>query len=864
MIIPNSNRCPSPNMIAFKSLPSPDVPNGHGAVFDMSLGHVTQHASRRGQQKHNNNFSTAISMPSSPSTKVKLIWKNLSYQVPCKYDPQDNESTSSSTKSGSSWFKFVRRSSSLSAGDSSQGEHFKEILKNQSGHLTGGTLTALMGPSGAGKSTLLNCITNRIQEGVSGDVWVKLPSFRSHSQSSVQVTVSSGIQNNHFFSNRSTSSINTSSSTSSTNVSSNYHNHHHEEMIRIAFVPQSDHLFSQFTVRESLMFASRLNNSKLTCKEEHRQKVNSVLDGLDLDRCADLKVSQLSGGQIKRVSIGVELISNPEILILDEPTSGLDSDNSENVVRLLKNLTISAANPPAIISTIHQPSFEVFNMFDQVYLLNKHGENVYFGSPTDMISYLCSFGFQEPSNVNPADYAIEIANGRFGTKQFEPMACMSRSRFLEYNKDCEHLTDTDQSNIVRIENLKRKEATGFCFQFYMIFMRSMQAYLLKSPQTLIKTIMNILIAALVCSMWAEPLGPEPGCWSTNLDMSNATSETEALKNSILEAAASEAARENYLDRISKITGNVNFIFMAGLYYIIVYTVGTVLIMPLEMRTVTKELSNSWYNVSAYFTAKTTCDIILLVMTATIALVYNYFMTGQPAVPWRFAMFYLIIVIFCEVCESKGVLIGVVFNFDSIVATIVATTSIFPDVIFSGFMIKIAQIPFHYKFLTTLSHLRYSFEATLLTIYGFGRCSGGAAVKDFVDDLSHAQKSPLSLISTIWSGLNITVADTRRFAILLGLEEQQLQPVVTAISDYLGPNYGVAGTDSDYEGETTTLSSLDSSVKEDKPYEASYVLSYFNIHDRELVYDVGVLLFMVFLLRLLTFIALSYKTKRQRL
>jgi len=816
MILPNSNRCPSPvDMIGFKHLSSPDV------KIDVNLNFV-----------------------STPATTVKLTWKDLSYRVPCSPKEGnaicDDKSTTSSSSSLSSW---VSSSIPCLRSKGVNQDNFKEILKPQSGHVTGGTLTALMGPSGAGKSTLLNCITNRIQDGVSGEVWVKVPQpGRKLSRSSASSSLSSSSSN---------SSINSSSSSSSSSSV--------VRQVRIAFVPQLDHLFSQFTVRESLLFASRLNNADLS-RGEHDNKVTAILANLDLDRCADLKVSQLSGGQVKRVSIGVELISNPEILILDEPTSGLDSDNSENVVRLLKNLTENAdhamESPPAIISTIHQPSFEVFSMFTNIYLLNKYGENIYFGSPRNMISFLCSFGFREPSNVNPADYAIEIANGRFGTKQFESMIVESRTTFAAETLNAEYRREA-----VRIEELKQREATGFFFQFYLLFMRSIQAYLFKSPQTIIKMLMNILIAALVCSMWAEPLGPEDGCWSNNLDMRNASSETEALKNSLFEAAASESAREQYLERLSKITGNVNFFFMSGLYFIIVYTVGTVLIMPLEMRTVTKELSNSWYRVSAYFTAKTSCDVLLLLLTAVGACVYKYYMTEQIMIPWRFLAWLGIVMLFCEVCESKGVLIGVVFNFDSIVATIVATTSIFPDVIFSGFMIKIAQIPLHYRFMTMLSHLRYSFEATLLSIYGFGRCHGGEVVKEFVDDLTTAgQKSPLSVITSIWTGLNITSADTRRFAVLLGLQEEQLEPVVTAVSDYLGTSH--SGDASDYN-ETTTIFP-DSATSSDPQYEASYVLSYFNIHDHELVYDVLVLFIMVFVLRAATYIALQYKTQRQRL
>ena len=211
----------------------------------------------------------------------------------------------------------------------------KRILHRMSGEIAGGTITALMGPSGAGKSTLLNCISCKLTSGVDGEIFLRFPPRSVPNKD--------------------------------------------EDSLRIGFVPQTDHLFTQFTVQETVMFASKMMNPGFTT-QEHREKISDVLKSLDLEARANLKLKKLSGGQLKRASIAIELISNPKILILDEPTSGLDSDNSEMVISMLKNLSsIPGLEAPAIVATIHQPSVDVFNLFDNVYLLNRFGTNIYFG-----------------------------------------------------------------------------------------------------------------------------------------------------------------------------------------------------------------------------------------------------------------------------------------------------------------------------------------------------------------------------------------------------------------------------------------------------------------------------------------------------
>lgn len=205
-----------------------------------------------------------------------------------------------------------------------------------------GNLIALMGGSGAGKSTLLH-VLNGSEKPSSGEVLIN------------------GI---------------------------NIHNDPDKIEGVIGFVPQDDLLIEDLTVYQNLYYAAKLCFSRKS-EEEIDFLVMRVLEDLGLAEIKDLKVGSplqktISGGQRKRLNIGLELLREPAVLFCDEPTSGLSSRDSENIIDLLKELSLKGK---LVFAVIHQPSSDIFKMFDKLVILDNGGYQIYYGNPVDAIVY---------------------------------------------------------------------------------------------------------------------------------------------------------------------------------------------------------------------------------------------------------------------------------------------------------------------------------------------------------------------------------------------------------------------------------------------------------------------------------------------
>lgn len=167
----------------------------------------------------------------------------------------------------------------------------------------------------------------------------------------------------------------------------------------IGYIAQDDFLFEDLTVFENLYYNARLCFRDLS-DEEIREKVKTTLNDLGLYEIRDIKVGsplnkKISGGQRKRLNIALELIREPSVLFVDEPTSGLSSKDSENVMDLLKELSL---NMKLIFVVIHQPSSDIFKMFDKLFMLDTGGYPIYYGNPIQALIY-----FKTASNQINAD-----------------------------------------------------------------------------------------------------------------------------------------------------------------------------------------------------------------------------------------------------------------------------------------------------------------------------------------------------------------------------------------------------------------------------------------------------------------------------
>uniref|UniRef100_A0AAQ4PGF7 ABC transporter domain-containing protein n=1 Tax=Gasterosteus aculeatus aculeatus TaxID=481459 RepID=A0AAQ4PGF7_GASAC len=177
-----------------------------------------------------------------------------------------------------------------------------------------------------------------------------------------------------------------------------------------AYVVQDDILMGTLSVRENLLFSANLRlDRRQHSSADKNNRVDAIIRDLGLTDCADTKIGTeflrgVSGGERKRCSIGMELITSPSLLFLDEPTTGLDSNTANSIINLLNK------RGKTVIFSIHQPRYSIFKQFDHLTLLHK-GEVVYAGAAAQALEYFTNLGYQIEAFNNPADFFMDITNG---------------------------------------------------------------------------------------------------------------------------------------------------------------------------------------------------------------------------------------------------------------------------------------------------------------------------------------------------------------------------------------------------------------------------------------------------------------------
>ncbi|KAM0755765.1 hypothetical protein T439DRAFT_320473 [Meredithblackwellia eburnea MCA 4105] len=565
-------------------------------------------------------------------TGVGLRWRDVGYSLP----PQKQS-------------KDAVRSKRLSFGP----DDGRILLDGITGEVPAGHFLAILGPTGAGKSTLVDILAGRRKSGrVSGVVELIFPR-----------TAGAG-----------------------------------DRPITIGYVDQHDVLPSTSTVREALMFAARLKLPEAMPDSVKEKRVFEVLGQLGLLDVADNLIGStvkrgISGGERRRLSIGLELLAAPAILIADEPTSGLDSVSAMRVVSVLKDLTQSSGSGTTVLTTIHQPNSQIFHLFDTVLALSGGGRQIYFGPAAQVTNHFATRGHNSPDGWNPADYLLELASDPppdivppptslnasasprlgltkrvFGSTSTQPAQTIERDS-AEGSKDEHTLPILHQypptSNGDRAHS---KPVTTLLTQFQTLAGRQLRN--LKRDWSLV--IMHNAVSAIV-GLFVGGL-----YYKVNLTISGFQNRIGSLffLGSLL-AFASLSALSNFVH-----------------------------VKPLFLR----ERANGFYSPFAFFLSEVAFDIVpLRILPTIIVSCIVYWMVGLSPTAAHFFKYLLILIEFNVVTTLWNLLLAAAISESGIAILISSVLNLF-QMAYAGFFLSNNNIPPVLRWLQYLDPLKYALEA----------------------------------------------------------------------------------------------------------------------------------------------------------
>lgn len=518
----------------------------------------------------------------------------------------------------------------------------KEILRGVSGEFKSGELTAIMGPSGAGKSTLLNILAGFTLRGSSG-----LVMLNGHDRKEVGM----------------------------------------ENFSRVScYIQQDDEVRPLLTVKEALTMAAHLKLGFSVTYKEKKQQIAELLAMLGLSNHSHTMTKKLSGGQRKRLSIALELITNPPLIFLDEPTTGLDSSSTTSCISLLKDL---AHQGRTVVCTIHQPSSLLFEMMDHLYTVAL-GRCIYQGSIKELVPHLATLGLNCPPYHNPADFLIEVAVGEY-TADMNVLAAAASQSTRSILQKRTSTTVVEQENGIPLQLLQSShQSAADIIEFSACQPKPAplwaQAYYLYNRNLLIirRSYSNLgwrlLIHILISLVY--------GCLYRNVGNS----------------ASSVFA---------------NYVYVYGTCLFLHYTgqMAVTLSFPLEYKILTREHFNNWYSLAPYWLSVLLVEVPFQLFCVVTYLVPSYYLTGQPNDLMRLCYFLLFTIVVSLTAQGFGFLIGATLPV-TIAVFLGPVTTCFLSVF--GFSNRYSDMSPFFQVFYKISYYRVAFQGSLSVLYGMNR------------------------------------------------------------------------------------------------------------------------------------------------
>ncbi|XP_046846390.1 protein white-like isoform X2 [Xenia sp. Carnegie-2017] len=509
-------------------------------------------------------------------------------------------------------------------------EDVLQILKNISGEIKAGSLVALMGSSGAGKSTLLNVLSHRniSAVNVTGTVFLNGSPVRQE--------------------------INTMS----------------------AYVQQEDLFIGTLTVREHLMFQALLRMDKNIPQSERVRRVEKAITELGLAKCSETligipgRLRGISGGEKKRLSFASEILTDPPLLFVDEPTSGLDSFMAQTVVATLQNL---AHHGMTILSTIHQPSSEVYQMFDNLILL-ANGRLAYVGPREEAIPYFERINYPCPVNYNPADYFVYIL--AFIPEKEEESK--ERIKFI-----CDKHDEWEGSNIKkkplneRVNSFETTVVSGSRYQaswlkqFFVLFHRAMLSAKRDKMVSVIRIMQSLILGIVVGLIY-------------------------------LRLSYNQENIQNFAGLLFFIVTNLSFASLQGVIFV----------FPVEVPVFLREHKSGMYRTDTYYLAKTMAEVPIFSIAAVILITISYWMANLREDAGAFFICVAIGVLIVNTAASYGYAISTMTSSVE-TATALGPVCMLPLLLFGGFFVNNDTVPDYFIWLRYLSWFNYGFENLMI-------------------------------------------------------------------------------------------------------------------------------------------------------